>query len=106
MQLNPIALAIPFFFLLIGGELGLARARHRTGLYRFHDAITDLSCGITSQIVLIFIGALLLAAYAWVYEHCRLWTFRSSLWPWLVAAVGVDFLYYWWHRLSHEVNVL
>jgi alkylglycerol monooxygenase len=25
---------------------------------------------------------------------------------WLLAIVGVDFLYYWWHRLSHEVNVL
>ena len=106
MQLNPIALAIPFFFLLIGGELWLARARHQRGLYRFHDAVTDLSCGITSQITLIFMGAFLLAGYAWVYDHYRIVTFRSSLWPWLIASIGVDFLYYWWHRASHEVNVL
>src|SRR4051812_7775689 len=25
---------------------------------------------------------------------------------WLVAIAGVDFLYYWWHRLSHRVNLL
>jgi sterol desaturase/sphingolipid hydroxylase (fatty acid hydroxylase superfamily) len=26
--------------------------------------------------------------------------------PWALAFVAVDFLYYWWHLLSHEVNFL
>jgi sterol desaturase/sphingolipid hydroxylase (fatty acid hydroxylase superfamily)/poly(3-hydroxybutyrate) depolymerase len=106
---DPIAFAIPFFFLLIGGELLLAK-RRGVALYRLTDTLTDLSCGITSQVVLIFWAATQLAIYAWVYKHAHLVNLSPSWgapWlPWVVAFFGVDFLYYSWHRLSHEVNVL
>lgn len=102
MKLNPIALAIPFFFILIAVELAFAKAMKRK-VYRFADSVTDLSCGITNQVVAILIGATLLAGYAFFYDHARLFT--APLWAqWLIAFIGVDFLYYWWHRLSHEVN--
>jgi alkylglycerol monooxygenase len=104
---DPIALAVPVFFLLIGIELAWAKKRG-VRVYRFNDALTDLSCGVSSQIVIIFWAALQLAIYAFVYEHARLITLADQgRWvPWVVAFIGVDFLYYWWHRLSHEVNFL
>lgn len=102
---DPIALAVPVFFVLIALELAWAKKRG-VRVYRFNDAVTDLSCGITSQIVLLLWAALQLAIYAWIYEHARLVTIRPTWLAWAVAFVGVDFLYYWWHRLSHEVNVL
>ena len=106
MTLDPIALAVPFFFLLIGLELLVARARHRR-VYRFTDSFADLGCGVTQRVVLLLFEAALLAGYAFVHAHARLWTFApSSVWPWVIAIVGVDLAYYWWHRLSHEVNVL
>src|SRR5437660_3553961 len=100
---NPIALAIPFFFLLMGVELWVAR-RRGVKLYRFADAVVDLSCGMTQQILLVFQVALLVAGYAWLYQH-RLWTLPT--WAAVVVAFfTVDFTYYFWHRLSHEVNAL
>ena len=30
----------------------------------------------------------------------------GSPWPWVIGLLGYDFIYYWWHRLSHEINVL
>ncbi|MBX3264096.1 MAG: sterol desaturase family protein [Labilithrix sp.] len=102
---DPIALAVPFFFVLIGLELAWAKKRGAR-VYRFNDAVTDLSCGITSQIVLLAWAATQLAIYAWLYERARLVTIAPAWIAWIVAFVGVDFLYYWWHRLSHEVNVL
>ena len=102
---DPIALAVPFFFVLIGLELAWAR-RRRVSVYRFTDAITDLSCGITSQVVLIAWAAAQLVIFTWVYEHARLVTLPGGWIPWAVAFVGVDFCFYWWHRLSHEVNLM
>jgi sterol desaturase/sphingolipid hydroxylase (fatty acid hydroxylase superfamily) len=101
---DPIALAVPFFFLLIGVELVWAKARGRK-IYRFADAITDLSCGISSQVVLLAWAATQLAIYAWVYDHRLLSIDRPAV-AWVVAMIGVDFFYYWWHRMSHEVNFL
>ena len=106
MKLDPIALAVPVFFLLIGLELLVARARRRR-VYRFTDSFADLGCGVTQRVVLLLFEASLLAVYALLYEHGRLWTFApDSAWPWVIAIVGVDLGYYWWHRLSHEVNFL
>ena len=102
---NPIALAIPFFFLLIFAEILLAR-RRGVAVYRFNDAVIDLSCGITQQVLVVFEVAALLAGYVWLYQY-RLHTFAEhSVWPWVIAFFAVDFTYYWWHRLSHEVNFL
>ncbi len=106
MSFDPIALAVPFFFLLIGIELVVARARRRD-VYRFTDSYADLGCGVAQRMVLLFFEAALLGLYAWVYAHGRLWSFaEGSVWPWLIALVGVDLGYYWWHRLSHEVNFM
>ena len=103
---NPIALAIPFFFLLIGVEVWAAR-RRGVRVHRFDDAVVDLACGMTQQVVLVFLAGGLAAAYAWTYEHLRVFEFAPrSPWPWIVAFVAVDLAYYAWHRLSHEVNVL
>src|SRR6266478_1320765 len=102
---NPIALAIPFFFLLMGVEIFFAR-RRRLSLYRFPDVIADISCGMTQQILLVFEVATLTGGYVWLYQH-RLFTFAAgSIWPWVIAFFAVDFTYYWWHRLSHRVTVL
>jgi sterol desaturase/sphingolipid hydroxylase (fatty acid hydroxylase superfamily)/poly(3-hydroxybutyrate) depolymerase len=102
---DPIALAVPFFFVLIAIELIWAR-RRGVRVYRFNDAVTDLSCGITSQLVLLAYATVLLAIYSAVYARFRIVTWERAWVPWLLAFLGVDFLYYWWHRLSHEVNLL
>jgi len=103
---NYIALAVPFFFLFIGIELLVARARGWS-VYRGGDAVADLGCGVGQQVVLVFAEVWLLGVYAALYERHRLHTFAAgSPAPWLLAFAAVDFIYYWWHRLSHEVNVL
>jgi hypothetical protein len=50
---NYIALAIPFFFLLIVAELLIER-RRKQAWYRFSDAVTNIGCGVTSQVVNLF----------------------------------------------------
>jgi alkylglycerol monooxygenase len=103
---NLIALAIPVFFLFIALELFLARRRGAT-VYRLADALADLGCGIGQRAVLVLGAAAVLGLYALVYAKARLVTFApASLWPWVMAVLGVELGYYWWHRLSHEVNLL
>jgi sterol desaturase/sphingolipid hydroxylase (fatty acid hydroxylase superfamily) len=100
---NYIALAIPFFFLLMGVEIAWAR-RRGVRLYRFNDSLVDLSCGMAQQILVVFGVGLLSAAYVWMYRH-RLFE-PGAPWSWLIAFVAVDFTYYVWHRMSHRVNFL
>jgi len=105
MRASYIALAVPFFFLLIGVELVVARARRRR-VYRLADALGDIGCGMIQQVALVFLAGSVIAGYTYVHEHLRVVTWGSASAEWAVAFVGVDFLYYWWHRSSHGVNLL
>lgn len=100
---NPIALAVPFFFLLMGVELLLAR-RKGLRLYRFADVISCLGCGMSQQVVLVFEAAALTFGYVFLYRY-RLTTL-SAPWSWVFAFFYVDLVYYVWHRLSHRINLL
>ena len=121
-----IQASIPLFFLLIAVELLIARLGRRP-FYRLHDSISDLSAGTLSQIAGIFTKLLLVGVFAWTAAHLsvqRLWpTWRwpdgdilghadgrwsvhaTPLLGWTLAFVAVDFAYYWFHRVSHEVNL-
>lgn len=103
-----ISYAVPVFFLLIGVEVFVAWSERRT-LYRFNDSVNDLSCGILQTVSLVFTGTLLIAAYFFLYKRFSLWDMRafSPAGKWAAAGLlflGVDFAYYWFHRVSHEMN--
>jgi alkylglycerol monooxygenase len=101
-----IALAVPFFFLMIGVELLVNRRRGEVG-YALHDSIASLSCGVGQQVLGLFFKALQIGAYAWVYEHLRIFTVPSqSIVAWIALLLGLDLAYWTYHWASHRVNFL
>lgn len=104
MNLNPIVLSIPIFFLLIGIELTVERFSHRK-LYRFPDAIANLSCGITSQLSGLFLRILGIGVYELLYANFALFQLERNWLYWVVLFLFVDLAYYWAHRMSHEINL-
>jgi alkylglycerol monooxygenase len=126
MVLNVVQLAIPFFILLIILELFLNYWKKKKA-YRLNDTITDLSCGIMSQIISLFTKLFSIGIFAYVAENHALqrylplpqipygplWTWKADgfvFYPsftlsWVAVFLAVDFLYYWVHRFSHEMNI-
>jgi alkylglycerol monooxygenase len=100
-----ILYAIPGFIILILVEwlYGLARDRNT---YRLADTITSISLGSISRLR----GLVFLGLGAWFYTRAadgyRLLDLPDEgLGIWLFALVAYDFSYYWFHRISHEVNL-
>jgi len=100
---NYVVLAIPVFLLLILLELLITRIQEKD-YYRLSDSINDLSCGILDQVLMVFLKTALFAGYVFVYEGYRLFSIPGSPAAWVACFLGVDFLYYWFHRTGHEVN--
>jgi alkylglycerol monooxygenase len=100
-----VTFAIPFFFLLIFIEMGIGYFRKKD-YYRLNDSISDLSLGILSQLWGIFLKGISLFAYFYLYENFRMATIPiESVFGWAACIVLWDFCYYWFHRVSHEVNL-
>ena len=104
MILDPTVIAIPIYFLLIGIELIVHRVQSVKS-YRLNDAITNINCGVTSQVTGAFLKVLSIGLYALIYEQYAIFNLQSSVVVWGLAFVAYDFFYYWAHRMSHEVNL-
>jgi alkylglycerol monooxygenase len=104
LNLNPIVLSIPIFFILIGIELLIERFTHKD-LYRFPDAIANISCGITSQLSGLFLTFLGIGIYTILFEQFAFFHLQSTWYYWIILFLLVDLAYYWGHRMSHEVNL-
>ncbi|MDD9943324.1 MAG: sterol desaturase family protein [Myxococcales bacterium] len=106
MDRSVLAMVVPAFFLLIAAEWVAARRLGRE-LYRFDDGIASLATGVLQTTADFWLALWTLGSYAFVYEHARQTELpMSSPWAWVLAMLGVDFLYYWFHRASHRINLL
>ena len=110
-----LAIAIPFFvasvlleaFILRVVLLPKDRPLHN---FRVNDAICSLSLGITNIMIarLIFLNWTE-PLYLVVFDNIRVTSFFTdgTYWySWWACLLVHDFLYYWWHRLSHEISWL
>ena len=104
MNLNPTVIAIPVYFLLIGIELIVHRVK-ATKSYRLNDAITNINCGVTSQVTGAFLKVFTIGFYTYLYEQFRITTIENNIYTWIMAFMAYDFFYYWAHRMSHQVNL-
>lgn len=105
MNLNPIVLSIPIFFILIGVELLVERFRQQK-LYRLNDALTNISCGIGEQVTGVFMKLFVVAIYQFIYEKYAFFSIPTNWLTGIILFIAVDFFYYWFHRYSHEINLL
>ena len=105
MNINPVVLSIPIYFLLIAIEL-LIQQFSKKKLYRLNDAVTNISCGITQQLTGTFLIIFAIGIYQLIYEHLAIFIIPSNAFTLILLFLLVDFAYYWAHRMSHEINLL
>lgn len=105
MNLNPVVLSIPIYFLLIGIELLIQQFTNRK-IYRLNDAVTNISCGITQQLSGLFFKIFTIGIYQYIFENFALFSIPTNPLSLISLFILVDFAYYWAHRMSHEVNIM
>ena len=106
MQNTLLAVATPIFFALIFLEAWWSH-RRRQQVFEFSDSLTSIGCGIFTVTLELFAKALLIGLFILVERHYGLWQWSPTSWvTWVVFFLLLDFVYYWAHRWSHEINFL
>jgi sterol desaturase/sphingolipid hydroxylase (fatty acid hydroxylase superfamily) len=104
--MNPIAFAVPVFFVLILLELWVAHSRG-VSVYRLKDSLTSINVGIMSEFSKAIGGLISVIMYTLISDRFGAYTWDvSNPMTWISAFLLYDFCYYWVHRTGHEVNVL
>ncbi len=84
----------------------IVAVRKNINTYSFSDIMSNLSCGILERLVAFFWYFVFFQAAVYVFNNVALWHIPTNPFTWFIALVVTDFVAYWHHRLSHEVNFL
>lgn len=112
---EPTVLAIPFFVTMLAIEWFAAwkledadgDGRPPRGAYEKRDARASLSMGVVSIATSAVWKLLGLLVYTAIFAYLAPWHLPATAWyTWVVAFLGVDFLFYWSHRVSHRVRLV
>lgn len=102
---NTIVLVIPILFLLVLIEWYISY-RHDRKTYTAGNLAMNISIGAMDQVGSLIYFSALFIALQFTYAHFHLFEMSKSWYVWVVAYVAIDFLSYWYHRLSHRINIL
>lgn len=100
--MNFVPYAVPVFIALIVLEFcwGWLKGKNT---YRFNDSINSLSLGLLSVVTKFIFLSVGYIVFVKIEQHYSLGLFDSqNTGHWIVGLVIYDFLYYWFHRISHE----
>ena len=100
--MNFVPYAVPIFLLLILVELcwGWLKGKNT---YRVNDSINSLSMGLLSTVTKFVFLNIGLLVFSRIEQNHAVWSFEmASISHWLLGILLYDFLYYWYHRISHE----
>ena len=78
----------------------------QNGYYSFQDSLMGMGTMIIAQCVNVGVAALIFSSYGYIYRNFAFTHLAPSFLNLLLCFIGVDFLFYWFHRAGHRTNIL
>lgn len=78
---------------------------HMKGFYDFRDTLVNLSLGALAILLRVLTKGLWLTLWVFLYQFAPVKIAQSAS-SWILLFVLNEFVYYWFHRLSHENRLL
>ncbi|UTN03511.1 sterol desaturase family protein [Flavobacterium bizetiae] len=103
-HINFLAFAMPAFFLFLFLEYKLAQRKKRPEIFNYESSVSNISIGIAERLINLFIAASFYQLYYLIYDNYRILDIPSNVFVWIALILATDFVWYWYHRLGHEVN--
>jgi alkylglycerol monooxygenase len=102
--MNLLVLAMPAFFLFLYLEYSIAKAK-KLMIYKYESSISNISVGIAERLLDLFIAASFYKLFEYIYNKFALFDIPANWLVWVGLLLSADFVWYWYHRLGHEVNL-
>ena len=100
-MLKPTVIAIPFFALMIAIEIFLSVRNEEN--YDRKDVWTNIALGFGSVACGAVLAIIQTFFYEGIFQNFALFQMPlNAWWAWAILLFADDFLYYWFHRISHE----
>jgi len=99
-----VALALPGFLLLMWLEYCIAKRKNKT-YFHFNSSIANISIGIAERLSEVFLAGVFYTVFDYIHRNYGLFDISASVFTYLILLIVTDFLWYWYHRFGHEINL-
>lgn len=101
------AFVFPAFFLFVGLEYFISlKKRKEKNVFRFDSSVANISIGVAERLLNLFISASFYGLFYFIYERFGLFHIPNHWTVWILLILVTDLVWYWYHRLGHEINFL
>jgi alkylglycerol monooxygenase len=104
MQLNWIAFAIPLFLFFIGLEYWYSKKKGKI-FFQFAESVANLNVGIAERLLDLFMTGVFFFVFDYIHKHFGLLDIHAGVFTWIALFLLTDLVWYWYHRLAHEINL-
>lgn len=104
MKLNYLAFAVPLFLFFIGLEYWYSQ-RKKKNLFRFAESVANLNVGIAERLLDVFMTGVFFFVFDYIQKHFGIFNIKAGIITWFLLFLLTDLVWYWYHRLAHEINL-
>lgn len=104
MIINFLAFAVPFFLFFIGLEYWFSQKQGKS-YHKFESSIANINIGIVERIIDLFAAGGFYFFYDFLHQKFAIFEIQPTWWLWVLLLLVTDFLWYWYHRFGHEINL-
>lgn len=104
MHQKYLAFAVPFFLFFIAMEYFYSKRKGKN-YFQFAETVANLNVGIAERLLDVFTMVPFYYFFDYIYTHFALFHFNTGLVAWIFLFLLTDLVWYWYHRLAHEINL-
>ncbi|GAB3911074.1 sterol desaturase family protein [Larkinella knui] len=104
VELNWMALAVPFFLFFMGLEYVISKWQKKD-YFKFNNSVANINVGIAERLLDTFTVGAFYFVYDYIHQHYALFDLKPGVVGWVALFLATDLVWYWYHRLAHEVNL-
>lgn len=104
MTLDYIAFAVPFFLFFLFLEYYISK-RQNKNIHQFNESIANINVGIVERITDLITTSSFYFVFSWLYTNFAIFHIESSIITWILLFLATDFIWYWYHRSGHRINL-
>lgn len=105
MQLNYLALAVPFFTGLMYLEYYVSKKRGLQENFHLNESVANINVGIGERLADVFTTGLFYFFFTWLNKNFGLFDINPGIITWVLLFLFTDLMWYWYHRFGHQVNL-
>jgi alkylglycerol monooxygenase len=103
---NYLAFAMPAFFIFLYLEFHIAKKQGKLSFFKYESSISNITVGIAERLLSLFISGSFYGLFYYIYSYYAVFNIPNTWWVWVLLILTTDLVWYWYHRLGHEVNLL